>query len=283
MLTILRSAILAPVAALTFLLAVPAHAVEYVDYTDVWVDTKAIPGQAGFGINFVQSGNSFDFLFATFYIYDPATGNPVWVTGQWSREQGKTSFAGDIYRTKSEPTTNPFTPKNTKTESIGTATFTPSSSTTGTLIYKVEGKTTELSLKRMTLTENILDGRYWGGASVVSSNCPSSGDNGTYHNTMTLDVTKPTGSTQATYTFYLDYIGFIYTCTLKGTLIQEGRFHKINNANYVCHSGSAKIVDGTANLYNIAATTQGIEGKWTSNKGMDGCKEEGYFSGVLIP
>ncbi|MDR2016511.1 MAG: hypothetical protein LBP90_02735 [Burkholderiales bacterium] len=285
MLILLRSAILAPVAALAFLLTAPVHAVEYIDYTDLWVDTKppANSGTGGFGINFVQSGNSFDYIFATFFIYDPLTGKPDWVTGELTRETNKTSFAGNVYRTQGEPTTSPFAPRNTVTNSIGTVKFTPTSPTSGTLVYIVNGVTTTLELKRLTLTENILDGVYWGGASVVSTNCPRSGDNGTYHNTMALDVIQPTGGAQVTYTFNLDYIGFIYKCTLKGALIQEGRFQKINNANYVCYSGSTKLVDGTANLYNIAATTQGVEGKWISNKGIEGCKEEGYFSGVLVP
>jgi hypothetical protein len=286
MLTLLRSAILAPIAALALLLTAPAYAIEYyVDYTDIWVDTKppANSGAGGFGINFVQSGNSFDYIFATFFIYDPLTGKPDWVTGELKREKEKTSFAGNVYRTQGEPTTSPFAPRNTVTNSIGTLKFTPTSPTLGTLVYIVNGVTTTLELKRLTLTENILNGSYWGGATVSSTNCPLSSNNGTFYNTMYLEVSKQAGSTQATYTFYLDDGDYTYSCTLRGTLIQEGRFQKIDNASYLCHSGSTKVVDGTANLSNIAVTTQGIEGQWTSNRGWGNCKEEVRFTGVLMP
>jgi hypothetical protein len=251
------------------------------------VDTKppANGGAGGFGINFVQSGNSFDYIFATFFIYDPATGNPDWVTGDLERERGSSTFTGNVYRTQGEPTTSPFTPRNTVNTPIGKITFTPASSTTGTLVYVVNNVTTTLELKRLTLTENILDGSYWGGATVSGSSCTLSGDNGIFFNTIALNVTKQTGSTQVTYTFYLEdsESRYNYTCTLRGTLIQEGRFQKVDNASYVCHSGSNKVVDGTANLSDIAATTQGIEGKWTSNKGLGNCKEEARFSAVLLP
>ncbi|MDR0250823.1 MAG: hypothetical protein LBI35_05910 [Burkholderiales bacterium] len=287
MLTIFRSAILLPVAALAFLLVAPVHAVEYIDYTDIWVDANPPEnsGAGGFGINFVQSGNSFDFMFATFFVYDPATGKPDWVTAQLERKKDKTSFTGNIYRTQGEPTTSPFAPKNTVTDPIGTIQFTPVTSATGTMLYVVNNVATTLSLKRMTLTENILDGSYWGGATVSGSNCTLSGDNGIFFNTIALNVTKQTGSTQVTYTFYLEdsESRYNYTCALRGALIQEGRFQKVNNASYVCHSGSNKVVDGTANLSDIAATTQGIEGKWTSNRGLGNCREEARFSAILLP
>ncbi|MCL2297997.1 MAG: hypothetical protein FWC38_02080 [Proteobacteria bacterium] len=280
MLTIFRSAVLAPVAALALLLTPPAHAAEFIDYTDIWADVKAPANEAGFGINFVQSGNSFDFIFATFFIYDPATGNPDWVTAQLEREKGKTSFTGNIYRVQGAPTDSPFVPRNTVTNALGTATFTPASSATGTLLYTVGDVTTTLELKRLTLTENILDGKYWGMAAIRSSNCSSSINNGTFYEIIHLNVAKQAGSTQVTYTFIMEE-GHI--CTMRGTLIQEGRFQKINNASYVCHLGSNKVVDGTANLSDIAATTQGIEGKWTSNKGLGNCREGVRFSGVLLP
>jgi hypothetical protein len=281
MLTIFRSALLAPIAALAFLLTAPAQALVGVDYTDIWVDTKppANSGAGGFGINFVQSGNSFDYIFATFFIYDPATGSPDWVTGDLERERGKSSFTGNVYRTQGEPTTSPFTPRNTVNTPIGKITFTPASSTTGTLVYVVNNVTTTLELKRLTLTENMLNGTYWGMAAIRSSNCSSSINNGTFFERIILDVAKQAGSTQATYVFTIED----YVCTMKGTLIQEGRFQKINNASYVCYSGNNKIVDSTANLFNIAATTQGIEGEWTSNRGWGNCREEVHFAAVLQP
>ncbi len=266
---------------LFFLLMTTVYASEYVDYTDIWVDTNppVNSGMAGFGINFIQSGNSFDYIFATFFIYDPATGNPVWVTGDLEREKGKTSFAGYLNQTQGEPTSNPFTPRNTVTMRIGSFTFTPTSSTTGKLAYTVNNTTTTLELKRLSLTENILDSTYWGGATIKRTGCSSSGNNKTTRNEILLDVTKKTGSTQATYTFSIEN----YSCIMKGTLIQEGRFQRIKNADYVCHLGSDKIVDGSSNIFNITATTQGIEGEWTSNKGLDNCREEGHFAAVLSP
>ncbi|MCL2310079.1 MAG: hypothetical protein FWC42_07365 [Proteobacteria bacterium] len=276
-----RSAVLLPAAALVFLLTTPVRAVEYIDYTDLWIDANPPinSGMGGFGINFIQSGNSFDFIFATFYIYDPVTGKPDWVTGQLEREAGKTSFTGNIYRTQSDPTSGPFVPKNTVTASIGTVKFTPASSTTGTLLYTVDKVTTTLDLKRFTLTETILDGSYWGQASIRRTGCTSSGNNGTTSNKISLEIEKKTGSTQATYTFTIAN----YNCTMSGALIQEGRFQKINGASYVCYLGSDKMVNSTADLFNIAATTQGMEGEWTSNKGLDGCKEETHFAAVIQP
>ncbi|MCL2871687.1 MAG: hypothetical protein FWF41_01670 [Betaproteobacteria bacterium] len=283
MLTVFRSAVSVIVTAFALLLALPAHADYIVDYTDIWIDANAAIGAAGFGINFVQSGNSFDYIFATFFIYDPATGNPVWVTGGLSRDSSGTYFSGDIYQTKSDPTTSPFLPKNAVSTKLGTAKFTPTStnSTTGTLVYTVNGTATTINLKRQTLTENILDGTYWGQATIRSANCSSSIYNGTFFNTMVLTVAKQANSSQATYTFTLNNNS--YNCTMTGTLVQEGRFQKIDNAKYVCYSGNTKIVDSSANLYNIAATTQGIEGEWTSDKGWGSCVEETHFAAVLYP
>lgn len=281
MLTAFRSAFSVIVAAFTLLLALPAQADYIVDYTDIWFDANATIGVSGFGINFVQSGNSFDYIFATFFIYDPATGNPVWVTAGMDRDSSGAYFSGDIYQTKSDPTTTPFAPKNTNSQKLGTVKFTPATSTTGTMVYTANGTTTTLSLKRMPLTENILNGSYWGQATIRSAGCSSSIYNGTFFNTLVLAVAKQAGSTQATYTFTLNNDS--YNCTMTGTLVQEGRFQKIDNAKYVCYSGSSKIVDGTANLYNIAPTTQGIEGEWTSSKGWGGCAEEAHFAAVINP
>ncbi|MDR2711306.1 MAG: hypothetical protein LBB65_08335 [Burkholderiales bacterium] len=286
MLKTFRSLFSAAIAALALFLTLPAHAVEYIDYTDIWVDANATIGESGFGINFVQGGNSFDYIFATFFIYDPATGNPVWVTGELSRSSGITPFIGNIYRTQGDPTINPFAPKNTVTTPIGIVTFSPTSSTTGTLVYTITDPrtTTTLNLQRLTLTPTVLNGTYFGGNTVSSTNCSSSGNNKTYYNTASVEIAKQAGSTQATYTFTMqDDAGYLYTCTMKGTLIQEGRFQKINNASYVCYSGNSKVVDYTATLSNIAATTQGIEGQWTSNKGWGNCKEDAHFAAVLVP
>ena len=72
-----------------------------------------------------------------------------------------------------------------------------------------------------------------------------------------------------------------YACTLSGTLAQHGRQYVISGASYTCTQSGATIFSGSANLSEITATAQGVEGRWTADTGS-GCRESAQFSAVLL-
>jgi len=54
----------------------------------------------------------------------------------------------------------------------------------------------------------------------------------------------------------------------------------IPGAEYKCFQNGATVLSTSANLTEIKATSQGIEGRWTASVG-GGCLESSYFSAVL--
>ena len=52
-------------------------------------------------------------------------------------------------------------------------------------------------------------------------------------------------------------------------------------ATYKCVQGGNTLFSGSANLAEIVATAQGIEGTWIANTG-GGCREAAQFSAVLL-
>ncbi|MDR1528953.1 MAG: hypothetical protein LBS40_00785 [Burkholderiales bacterium] len=255
-----------------------AAAPSYIDYTDIWYDASVNPDgsrpNSGWGINIVQSGNGFSFIFATFFIYDPATGNPTWVTSQLERDSKDDIFTGKLYKHESQPTTTPFNPQNLNTSEIGSLTFTPKSPNTATLEYRVGGTIITRDIERQTLTGNVIAGIYWGSAILYYETCANP-----VVQSMTVEVKQSSSETNIIF-----YLANNIECHLQGTLTPTGRMAKIDNAKYVCEKqgASSPILNIRADVSNLMATTQGIEGEWVSNsKVSNGCKEHGRFSAVL--
>lgn len=243
----------------------PARAI---DYTDLWF----IPGEAGWGVNVVQSDT---FMFLTFFVYGP-DGKPTWYSADLSFNG--TVYTGGLYATRGTYFALPWNPANNATTLVGTATFQPSdlNAYQATLTYTVNGVGTVVkSIERQTLTTIALGGNYVGGQAGGYSSCSASGDNGPYTDKYTLGVTQTTDGV-ATFTFVYDSNA---TCVLSGTLEQHGQLYRIPGASYQC-TGSLTYTT-TATVYEIKATAQGIEGRLAATMPGSSCQENANFSAVL--
>jgi hypothetical protein len=257
---------LAAAAALALCFTAPARAA---DYTDIWY----IPAESGWGANVVQSDN---FLFVTFFIYG-ADRKPTWYTAQLTRSGG--SFTGPLFLTQGTYWALPWNPADSGTaQAVGTASFTPNALNTydATLTWTVNGVgTVSKAITRQTLTSIALGGSYSGGQSGSYGNCSDSSQNGTYTDWYTLALAH-TANNVATFTFNYSS-GAV--CTLSGTLEQHGKLYRIPGASYVC-TGTL-VFNTTATVYEIKATSLGVEGRFAASLPGSNCQENANFSAVL--
>jgi hypothetical protein len=245
------------------------------DYTDNWVTS----GESGWGVNFTQSDN---FIFATFFIYGPDK-KPTWYTGQMTWD-GTSQFTGGLYLTGGTYYINPWnTGDSPAVQSVGTATFIPSTSNNfqGTLTYTVNGVgTVTKQVQRLTLTSILLAANYVGGQSGAYSSCTASASNSNYIDFFTLQVTQSGTSVSMLFTYPDDTLNADnteYNCTFAGTLSQTGQIYSIINGTYQCSDG----LNTFASLYNLRATPLGIEGQYSAPSVGGGCREDAQFSGTL--
>jgi hypothetical protein len=245
-------------------LAIPvAHAA---DYTDLWWN----PAESGWGVNIVQSDA---FMFLTFFIYGQDR-KPTWYTAALNRDASG-AYSGGLYLTGGSYYAVPWnTADSLQAQQVGSAVFTPSSANNyqATLTYVVDGVgTVTKAIERQTLTVIPLGGAYIGGISASQTSCNDPSGNGAYQRPYELQVTHTPGGGV---TFAFDYTTFV--CTLSGTLAQHGNQYTVSGASYRCTGGFS----GTADMTDIKATAQGVEGRWASATGR-GCQETAKFSAVL--
>jgi hypothetical protein len=239
----------------------PAHAAEY---TDLWITT----GEE-WGVNFIQWDN---IIYATFYVYGPDT-KPIWYAAVMLRNAAG-SFSGDLFYNQGTYFVLPWNQGDKTDQVVGTATFTPSTTNNyqGNLFYSVSGAgPVNKSIRRLTVAAVPLAGSYYGGESGAYSGCNSSADNITFVDSFPLTVTQ----TASTLTLAFAYEGLKTTCTLAGTLAQNGLLYSIPSATYSCTDG----LSTTAAFTDIKQTAQGIEGKFTAPV-PGGCLETTRFSAV---
>jgi hypothetical protein len=254
-------------AALLLALAVvrPAAAT---DFTDIWWN----PAENGWGVNFIQSDN---FIFATFFIYG-ADQQPTWYSGQMTYNSGNNTWSGGLYRTTGPYYGGTWVQSQVTNNQVGNVTFTPSSSTTGSLQYNVGSINVSKTITRQTLTPIALGGNYAGAFVSIFSNCNSSGNNGSVTIFVNMTVTQTAaGNLQLLFQDPSTQTA----CAFQGTYSQEGTLFRIPNASYNCGSSFTS----TANVTQIKATAQGIEWQWSSplTSQFPGCIETGYMSAVL--
>jgi len=257
-----------------FALALPQPA-RATDYTDLWWATGGV--ESGWGVNLVQNE---DVVYATFYVYDAAKkaiwySSPMFVTPTGSHR-------GTLYQTTGSFFGGAWIPADVFATTVGTSTFTPTSATTGTLTYSVNNVpglpnvVVVKNIQRSMFRTIILGGNYVGTGVVAVTGCSDGSKNGTSIFDLDPQVTQNTsGQIGITLSF-----GSSETCVLSGPAVQEGQLFRITNASYVCTSGSTTTLNVTANVYEVKATSVGIEGRWFANTG-GGCQENGTFSGVL--
>jgi hypothetical protein len=244
--------------------ALPARAD---DYTDIW--WAAGGAESGWGVNMIQSQ---DFIFATFFVYGPAPAKtPIWYAGNLTRQANGTFFGG-LYQTTGTGIGAPWAPGDYGATQVGTATFTPTSTTTGTLLYNVGGVVVSKSIGRQTLTSIALGGSYFGTGVLTLSNCSDPANNGQQIFDVDPVVTQSTGGQLSfSLTFGSD------TCTIAGNYLQEGLLFRIPTASYVCATSG---INTGATMFEIRATAIGLEGRWNApNAG--GCQEDGAFASVF--
>jgi len=253
-------------AAATFAFA-PAVALA-VDYSDIYY-TPSAPGS---GYQVVQSDN---FMFVTFFVYDQNK-QATFYTAQLTLDANG-NYTGALYRTTGTYFALPYNVADSSIAQVGTASFQPSASNDyqATLTYTVNGAgTVTRAIERQTLTAISLAGTYTGGQNGMYSGCTNSADNGSYtdtYDTLTVTQSGSTASLQFTYNSGA-------TCTLSGTLVQNGTLYRITGATYQC--SGAFSVNSTANISDLKATSLGLEGGFVSNVG-GGCTESAVFSAAF--
>ena len=246
--------------------ALPARAD---DYTDIWWTAGGT--ESGWGVNLIQSQ---DFIFATFFVYAPAPApnkTPIWYAGNLTR-QANGSFSGGLYQTTGTGLDKPWNPADNTATLVGSVTFTPTSTTTATLVYNVGATIVNKNIARQTLTSIALGGNYFGTGVITTSNGANPANNGRQIFDVDPVVTQNAGQLQIQIS-----MGASETCTFSGTYAQEGLLFRIPTASYVCTPSG---INTTATLYEIKATSIGLEGRWTAaNAG--GCQENASFSAVF--
>lgn len=248
----------------------PASGAPY-DYTDNWY----VPAEEGWGVNFTQTDN---FIFATTFIYG-LDKQPTWYTAQMTWD-GQTQFAGGIYRTTGTYFGSPWNPADKMGGAVlvGTASFTPSTLNNyeGTFSYTVSGVTVTKAVTRLTLSPVSLAANYVGGQSGRYSGCASVASNREYQDFFTMAVSQSGFDVTLTFT-YPNHTPVALTCTLAGTMIQNGAIYRIPNASYQCSDG----VSTNASVSDLRATPLGIEGQFDAPLVAFGCRETARFGGTL--
>jgi hypothetical protein len=245
-----------------FLLFTPLRALA-IDYSDIWWN----PSEPGWGVNIAQSD---DFIFATFFVYGP-NNMPTWYAGNLAKD-GNGNYTGGLYSTTGTYLgTVPYNPGQFVATQVGVATFSPTAADTAVLTYNVGAVNVVKNIQRQTLTPIALGGSYSGGQQGAYS---GSGCNlGDYTDHFDLQVEQP-GDGSVTFSF--TYFGNL-TCTIAGTLQQNGQLYSIPNASYACSDG----VNTSATITELKATSLGIEGRLAAPSVGGGCREDATFSGAL--
>ncbi len=244
------------------------------DYSDIWWAAGGI--ESGWGVNLVQNE---DVVFATFYIYD-TTKKPIWVSSPMFVTASGT-YSGTLYYTNGSFFGGAWNPADVTAVPVGTSTFTPTSATTGTLAYSVNGApgipgvVVAKNIQRSNFRTILLGGNYAGTGVVAVTGCSAGGSNGT--NVFNVD---PQITQQANGQITISLTFGSEQCTMSGTGIQEGQLYRIPGASYVCTNASTTTLNTTATVYELKATAVGIEGRWLANTG-GGCQENGTLAGVL--
>ncbi|MEP7205704.1 MAG: hypothetical protein ABI920_02110 [Casimicrobiaceae bacterium] len=240
-----------------------APAARAVDYTDIWYD----PAESGWGVNLVQGH---DVLFATFFVYGQAL-QPTWYIAVLTND-GTGVFSGSLYVTSGSWLGAPWDPTQSGINGVGSATFRPIAADAGVLSYNVSATAVSKTIVRQTLRTIILGGGYLGGVVADQFSCSNPLANITVRRSGAISVDQSTtGGGQINFAF-ADGV----RCSLRGNLVQRGQLYSIPGAIYTCSTG----LNTTANVTELHATAQGIEGRWSAGVG-GGCTEQGRFAGVL--
>ena len=245
------------------------------DYSDMWWAAGA--SESGWGVNLTQNE---DAIFATFYVYD-ANRQPIWYTALMTATGS--SYVGPLYQTSASFFGDPVfvSPTPAGTVPVGSATFTPTSASTGTLSYNVSNipgrgnVVVSKSIERFGFRTILLGGTYAGVLSSTTTQCANSADNGTVLSDIDPEVTQ---SLDGTLQFIIKFTNSPGSnCTITGASVQEGQLFRVPAASYSCNFNN---INTTASLSEIKATSLGIEGRWHASN-VNGCVLDATFSALL--
>ncbi len=253
------------IGAVLFVVACAAQpAAARTDYSDLWWN----PSESGWGVNFVQAQN---FLFASFFLYGPAS-DPTWYTAEMNLSPNG-SFSGPLYTTTGAYFAGTANQAHKSVRQVGEVSFTPTTATSGTLVYTVDGIAVSKNVERQTLQTIPLGESYIGGLVTDISGCTNPSVNMRARQNMRMRVMQVAADHKLTVDLTLD--GGT-ACKFTGIYEQRGQLYSLPSATYFCSDG----LSATARISELRATARGIEGKWTAPLGA-GCTETGEFSAVL--
>ncbi len=255
--------------------ALAPFAARATDYSDMW--WAAGGSESGWGVNLTQNEN---IIFATFYVYD-ANRKPIWYTAAMTANGS--SFVGPLYQTSASFFGDPVfvSPTAADTVLVGSATFTPTSASTGALSYNVSNipgrgnVVVSKSIQRFTFQTILLGGTYAGVLSSTTTSCADSSQNGTVLSDIDPQVTQTLDGTLQFIIAFTNAPGS--SCTITGAGVQEGQLFRVPAASYSCNFNS---INTTASMSEIKATSLGIEGRWHAAN-VGGCVLDASFSALL--
>jgi hypothetical protein len=253
--------------AVTSVVPLPASA-SADDFTDIWWAGQA---QSGWGVNMIQSQ---DVIFATLFVHGPAPSTTeFWYVASLDRTLGG-DYTGDLYQTTGTGIGAAWNPADRTATKVGTATFSPTSTTTGTLVYNVGGVVVNKSIVRQTLSPVALGGAYTGTTVAYDYSCANPASAGTFKAHGDVNVTQTATR--------LNLVANVATdvCTFDGIYTQEGALFRIPNATYVCTRAGATVLNTVASVYAIKSTAVGLEFQWYAANAF-GCQEDGVAAAVF--
>ena len=191
---------------------------------------------SGWGVNMIQSQ---DFIFATFFVYGPAPAKtPIWYARQLDRASRTARFRAASTRRRGPALARPGCLATTAPTQVGTATFTPTSTTTGTLTYNV-GSTVVTKSDRAADAHEHRAGRkllrHRRGRHLELRQRPRTTASRSSTSISTSCRQNTGGQLQ------IDALrSGSDSCTIAGSYVQEGLLFRIPTATYVCKSGTRR-------------------------------------------
>lgn len=212
-----------------------------INYQDMWWN----PNESGWGVNVAQQNNV---MFATWFIYQGAERQPLWVVMPNAPRSGAAGnvFTGDLYRTTGTPfSALPFDPRATTATRVGSATFTFADARTGTLAYDIDGARVTKQITRQTLAALDFTGTYYGGIARSAAGCLTPGLNGSSAGSAIYSIAH----TPATNSLAITEVGGA-ACRYTGVAQQFGSVLEVAGT-YACAG------DGTTGTFTGAEGTVG--------------------------
>ena len=241
-------------------------------------DLYFILNESGWGIQLVQRGSV---IFATMFVYDQSNA-PIWYVATM-RPVGNTAvWTGDLLLTRGPWFgTVPFDPHAVSFRVVGTMTWTPSTVTTGTLTYSVDGVQVSKNVIRQVLVLDDFSGHYGGAIHQTFTGCFNPASNGTSELFAVLNVTQNLNPDGTTSMSIATSDGSGTVCNFVGTLSQAGQMGSMVGTYSCTIPPSPTIVDsGNVGIFELQVNISGLTGRLATSSMPTGCSTTGYFGAM---